>query len=271
LGHVAKNWGMIARNSPRRFIGRLTVIVALGILCRPVDASAVTIQTQVQTAEFSPTIYLSYNYSKFIKFDTRLGTLRAVTLKLNAFSLGGSFTFNQGSTGSSTISAFNTTILFYAASSLNNTANNGLKTNFDVGSLPKTGSVAVTNQTLPKTIARKTSATFNFDPTRNILTAPVVILNLSATNDLDFYKGTGISFAPAFTSITQFLATGNYGGTPTRDYSLLTETLSLSLYYDYIPAAIPEPSYYGLGISLATLGLCLSRRWTTRKKPLPAS
>jgi len=261
---------MIARNSPRRFIGRLTVIVALGILCRPVDAPAVTIQTQVQTAEFSPTIYLSYNYSKFIKFDTRLGTLRAVTLKLNSFSLGGSFTFNQGATGSSTISAFNTTILFYAASSLNNTANNGLKSNFDVGSLPKTGSIAFTNQTLPKTIARRGSATFNFDATRNILTSPVVILNLSATNDLAFYKGTGISFAPAFTSVTQFLATGNYGGTPTRDYSLLTETLSMSLYYDYIPAAIPEPSYYGLVLGLATLGVCVRRRYGKHKDPPPS-
>jgi hypothetical protein len=246
------------------------IVTGLGILCRPIDAHAVTIQTQVQTVEFTSAIYLTYNYSKFIKFDTRLGTLRAVTLKLNSFSLGGSFTFNQGASGSSTISAFNTGILFYAASSLNNTANNGLKTDFDVGSLPKTGSVAVTNQTLPKTIARRTSATFNFDPTRNILTSPVVVLNLSATNDLEFYKGTGISFAPAFTSVTQFLATGSYGGSPTRDYSQLTTTESLSLYYDYIPAVIPEPSYYGLGISLATLGVCLIRRHAKRKNQAPA-
>jgi hypothetical protein len=270
LGHVAKNWGMLVRKSPPRCIGRLTVIVVLGILCRPADALAVTIQTQVQTAEFSPTIYLTYNYSKFIKFDTRLGTLRAVTLKLNSFSLGGSFIFTQGSTGSSTISAFNTTILFSAASSLNNTANNGLKSNFNVGSLPQTGSIAVTNQTLPKTIARRGSATFNFDPTRNILTAPVVILNLSATTDLAFYQGTGISFAPAFNSVTQFLATGNYGGTPTRDYSQLTETLSMTLQYDYIPAAIPEPSYYGLGLGLATLGVCVGRRYIKRKDLPPA-
>lgn len=263
---LAKTWGMLVRTSPPRCIGRLTAIVVLGILCRPVDAHAVTIQTQVQTVEFTSAIYLTYNYSKFIKFDTRLGTLRAVTLKLNSFSLGGSFTFNQGASGSSTISAFNTGILFYAASSLNNTADNGLKTNFDVGSLPKTGSVSVTNQTLPKTIARRTSATFNFDPTRNILTSPVVVLNLSATNDLAFYKGTGISFAPAFTSVTQFLATGNYGGSPTRDYSQLTTTESLSLYYDYIPAVIPEPTYYGLGITLATLAVCLIRRHAKRKK-----
>ena len=93
-----------------------------------------------------------------------------------------------------------------------------------------------------------------------------MVLNLSATNDLAFYKGTGISFAPAFTSVTQFLATGSYGGSPTRDYSQLTTTESLSLYYDYIPAVIPEPSYYGLGISLATLGVCLIRRHAKRKK-----
>ena len=266
MDQVAKNLGMITRKSSPRFIIRLMVTATFAILCRPVGAHAVTMQTQVQTVEFTSAIYLTYNYSKFIKFDTRLGTLRAVTLKLNSFSLGGSFTFNQGSTGSSTISAFSTGILFYAASSLNNTANNGLKTNFDVGTLPKTGSVAVTNQTLPKTIARKTSATFNFDPTRNILTAPVVVLNLSATNDLAFYQGTGISFAPAFTSVTQFLATGTYGGTPTRDYTQLTTTESLSLYYDYIPAVIPEPSYYGLGLGLATLGLCFSRRYAKRKK-----
>jgi hypothetical protein len=270
LGDVAKTSGMLVRKSPPRFIGRFAVIVTLGILCRPVDAQAVTMQTQVQTVAFTNAIYLTYNYSKFIKFDTKLGTLRAVSLKLNSFSLGGSFTFNQGSTGGSTITAFNTGILFYAASSLNNTANNGLKTNFDVGSLPKTGSIAVTNQTLPKTIARRTSATFNFDATRNILTSPVVVLNLSATNDLAFYKGTGISFAPAFTSVTQFLATGSYGGTPTRDYTQLTTTVNMSLYYDYIPAAIPEPSYYGLGLSLATVGLCLGRRYAKRKDRPPA-
>lgn len=260
---------MLVRTSPPRFIGRLTVMVTLGILCRPVDAHAVTIQTQVQTVEITSAIYLTYNYSKFIKFDTRLGTLRAVTLKLNSFSLGGSFTFTQGATGSSTISAFSTGVLFNAASSSNNTANNGLKTNFDVGTLPKTGSVAVTNQTLPKTIARKASATFNFDATRNILTAPVVILNLSTTTDLAFYQGKGISFAPAFTSVTQFLATGTFGGTPTRNYTQLTTTQSMTLYYDYIPAVIPEPSYYGLSLSLATVGLCLGRRYARRKdRPL---
>lgn len=247
------------KNSPR-LLRRLLIISALGILSRPVESQAVTLLTQVQTVSFNPTIFADYNYGGFLKFNSKLGTLRAVTLKLNTVSLGGSFTFNQGSSGSSTLTAMNVDILFYAASNLNNTAHDGFITDYDVGNLPRTGSVSITNQTLPKTIARRTSAIFNFDSSRNILTDPVVVLNLSATNDLAFYKGTGISFAPAFTSITQFLTLGSYGGAPTRDYSKLTASVSMSLIYDYIPAAIPEPSYYGLGISVAALGMSLRRR-----------
>jgi hypothetical protein len=151
-------------------------------------------------------------------------------------------------------------LIFYAASNLNNTAHDGLITDFDVGNLPKTGSISVLNQILPKTIARRSSATFNFDSTRNLLTEPVVVLNLSATTDLAFYKGQGISFAPAFTSVTQFLVSGSFGGSPTRDYSKLTPTVTLSLYYDYIPAALPEPHYYGILIGLGSLILC----WVSR-------
>lgn len=246
----------------------LIIGVLISILFHPTQLNAVTLSTQVQNVSFNPTLYYDYNSSGFLKFDTRLGTLRAVTLKLNYLSLGGSFTFNQGSVGSSTITAFKVDILFYAASSLNNTAHNGLISDFDVGNLPQTGSVSVTNQTLPKTIARRGSATFNFDSSNNILTAPVVVLNLSSTNDLSFYKGIGISFAPAFTSITQFLALGNYGGNPTRDYSKLTETVGLSLYYDYIPAVIPESSKYGFVVGFFSLGLVIALR--LRKESLGA-
>lgn len=246
--------------SPSCDIKRLTLITALAYLFLPAKSYAVTLQTQVQTVIFNPTVYVDYNYGGFLKFNTKLGTLRAVTLKLNSVSLGGSFVYTQGSSGTSTITAINLDVLFYAASSLNNTAHDGLITDYDVGYLPRTGSVSILNQVLPKTIARKGSATFNFDPTRNLLTEPVVILNLSTSTDLAFYKGTGISFAPAFTSVTQFLVAGTYAGNPVRDYSKLSSTVSMSLYYDYIPATIPEPSYFGLGLGLATLGLCVRRR-----------
>jgi hypothetical protein len=210
-------------------------------------------------------VYADVNYGGFLKFNTKLGTLRSVTLKLNSINIGGSFIFTQGSTGSSTVKTFAVDVLFYAASNINNTANDGIFSDLDLGILPKTGSLSVTNQILPKTIARKTSVTFNFDSTRNILTEPIVILNLSATKDLAFYQGQGISFAPAFTSVTQFLMTGSISGNPIRDDSRVTSSMNLSLYYDYIPAAIPEPSYYGLGLSLATLGVCLGRRCAQRK------
>jgi hypothetical protein len=255
---------IIHRISPK-FILRLITVALLGNIFRPVDAHAITILNQVQTINFNPTIYDDYNYGGFLKFETKLGTLRAVTLKLNSVSLGGSFIYNQGSSGSSTITAITLDILFYAASNLNNTAHNGLLTDYDVGSLPQTGSVSIANQTLPKTIARRTSATFNFDSSRNLLTEPLVILNLSATQDLGFYQGSGISFAPAFTSMTQFLLTSSFSGSPTRDYSKLTAKVGMSLSYDYLPPAIPEPSYYGLGLSLATLGCCVGRRYAKRK------
>ena len=233
---------------------------ALVVLFHPLRSDAVSLLTEVQTVSFNPTIYIDYNYAGFLKFNSKLGTLRAVTLKLNSVSLGGSFFYNQGSSGSSTITAFYLDVVFYAASSLNNTTHNGLITDYDVGYLPRTGSVPIINQVLPKTIARRGSATFNFDSTRNLLTEPVVILNLSTSTDLAFYKGTGISFAPAFTSVTQFLVVGTYAGNPVRDYSKLSPTVSMSLYYDYIPAAIPEPSYYGLALSLVTLGVGVQRR-----------
>jgi hypothetical protein len=251
--------------SSPKLIRRLTTVVAVGILFSPVEACAVTILNQVQTTTFNPNIFSDYNYGSFLKFDTKLGTLRTVTLKLNSVSLGGSLTYNQGSSGSSTLTAINLDILFYAASSLNNTAHDGLITDYDVGNLPQAGSVSITNQTLPKTIARRTSTTFNFDSSRNLLTEPVVILNLSNANDLEFYKGSGTSFAPAFTSITQFLLAGSFSGSPTRDYSKLTAMVGMSLIYDYIPPAIPEPSYYGLGISFAAAGLCLGLRYSKGK------
>jgi len=256
---------MIKNQSSPKFIHRLMAIATVVILFRPVDTQAVTILNQVQTVTFNPTIFANYNYGGFLKFDTQLGTLRAVTLKLNSVTVGGSFVFNQGSSGSSTITDLNISTLFYAASSLNNTAHNGLITDYNVGSLPETGSLSMTNQTLPKSIARRASATFNFDSSRNLLSEPVVILNLSATNDLTFYTGPGLSFAPAFTSITRFLTVGSYGGVPTRDFSNLMPVVGMSLTYDYNPPAIPEPSYYGLGLCLATLGLCLGRRYARLK------
>jgi hypothetical protein len=238
----------------------LRIIVGICIINRSSSAHAVTLATQVQTINLSSPVYIDSNYGGFLKFNGKLGTLRAVTLKLNSVYMGGSFIFTQGASGSSTIKSFSTDILFYAASSLNNTANDGLLTDLDLGSLPKTGSLSVTNQILPKTIARRTSITFNFDSSRNILTEPIVILNLSATKDLAFYQGQGVSFAPAFTSVTQFLLTGSVAGNPIRDDSRVTSSMNLSLYYDYIPASIPESDYYGLGLSLVTLGVCLGRK-----------
>ena len=179
-------------------------------------------------------------------------------------SVGGNFTFTQTSSGTSTITAFRVDTIFYAGSSLNNTANNGLMTDYDLGYLPSNGALSVTNQVLPKTFARRASATFNFDSTLNAITQPIVVLNLSSTTDLSFYQGTGISFAPAFTSITQIMLTGTFTGNPVRDYSQLTESVGMSLTYDYIPPMIPEPSYYGFTIGIAAFSFCLRRRYQTR-------
>jgi len=267
---VTNHLGMIKNQSSPKFIRRLMSIAVLSVLFSPVHTHAVTILNQVQTISFTPIVNTDYNYSGFLKFDTKLGTLRAVTLKLNSLNLSGSFIYNQGSSGSSVIKAINMDILFYAASSLNNTAHDGLIANYDVGNLPKTGSVSIVNQVLPKTIASKDSVLFNLGSGQNILTTPVVVLNLTSDTDLAFYKGSGISFAPAFTSITQFLVTGSFTGSPTRDYNRLRTLVNMSLTYDYTPPAIPEPSYYGLGIGLATAGYCLRRRYSKNKCRIPS-
>jgi hypothetical protein len=267
---LPNHWGMASHRYQPGIIRVLRIIVGICIISHSSSAHAVTLATQVQTINHSSPVYIDSNYGGFLKFNSKLGTLRSVTLKVNSINIGGSFIFTQGSTGSSTIKSFAVDVLFYAASNLSNTANDGLLKDFDVGILPKTGSLSVTNQILPKTITRRTSVTFNFDPAQNILTEPIVILNLSATKDLAFYQGQGISFAPAFTSVTQFLMNGTISGSPIRDDSRVTSSMNLSLYYDYIPATIPEPSYYGVGLSLATLGVCLGRTYTQRKDQPPA-
>lgn len=240
--------------------------VALVAFLYPQTGSAVTISTSVQTVILNPVLDNEFTYGGFLKFNTKLGTLKNVTLKVNSLAVGGSFTFNQGSAGTSTISAFNTDLIFLAELTSGNTANNGLTTDYDLFS----GGTALTatNQVVPKTITRRNSVTFNFN--QNVLLAPRVVLNLSAQKDINYYMGNGISFAPAFTSITQFMISGSIVGNPIRDFSKLSSTMGLSLYYDYIPAAIPEPSYYGLGLGLATLAVCLVRRYTLRKNQPPA-
>jgi hypothetical protein len=231
----------------------------------PQTGSAVTLSTYVQTVVLNPVLDTEFTYGSFLKFNTKLGTLKNVTVKVNSLAVGGSFTFSQGSAGTSTLYAFYTDTVFLAGLSYNNTNHNGLTVDYDM--FPSGIGLTVVNQTMPKIITRRNSATFNFNSNQNLLLEPRVVLNLSAQKDLNYYMGNGISFAPAFTSITQFVTTASAGGSPIRDYSKLTASLSLSLYYDYIPATIPEPSYYGLGLGLATLGLCLGRRAKHREQP----
>ena len=255
------------RMSYFRFLSPSSIVVIATILY-PQTGSAVTLSTSIQTVVLSPVLDNEFNNGSFLKFNTKLGTLKNVTLKVNSLAVGGSFTFSQGSAGTSTLYAFYTDMVFLAGLNNSNTANNGLTVDYDM--FPSGVGLTVVNQTMPKTITRRNSVTFNFNSSQNLLLTPKVVLNLSAQKDLNYYMGNGISFAPAFTSITQFMISGSAGGNPIRDYSKLTTSMNLSLYYDYIPATIPEPSYYGLGLSLATVGLCLGRRYAKRKDRPPA-
>ena len=244
-----------------RFISRWSFVVIITLLF-PQTGSAVTLSNMVQTAVVNPRIDLGFNYGGFLKFDTALGTLKNVSLKLNSLAIGGSFTINQGSVGTSTIYAFKTDIIYLAGLSNNNTAQNGLMVDYDM--FPAGIGLTVLNQVMPKAITRRNSATFNFDANQNLLLAPAVVLNLSAQRDINFYMGEGISFAPAFTSITQFMVTGGFAGNPIRDYSKLTSSISFSLHYDYIPAMIPEPGYYGQAIGFMSLAVLLASRLRKR-------
>jgi hypothetical protein len=238
-----------------RFLSQWSVLAVVALLYAQ-TGSAVTLSTTVQTVILNPVIDTEFNYGSFLKFNTKLGTLKNVTLKINSLAIGGSFTFNQGSAGTSTLYAFYTDTVFLAGSSYNNTNHNGLTVDYDL--YPAGIGLTVINQVMPKTITRRNSVTFNFNSNQNLLLAPKVVLNLSAQKDIGYYMGDGISFAPAFTSITQFLVSASTGGSPIRDYSKLTSSVSLSLYYDYIPAMIPEPCYYGAVIGLVSLFVALS-------------
>lgn len=240
------------------------LFVAIVTLLFSQTGSAVTLSTMVQSTVLAPGIDSEFNYGGFLKFNTTLGTLKNVSLRVNSLAIGGSFTFNQGTAGTSTIYAFYTDIIFLAGLNNSKTANNGLTVDYDM--FPSGTGLTVVNQTMPKTITRRNSATFNFNSNQNLLLTPKVVLNLSAQKDLNFYKGNGISFAPAFTSITQILISASTGGNPIRDYSKLTSSMGVSLYYDYIPAMIPEPAYYGSAVGFMTLALLLACR--LRKRPI---
>ena len=244
-----------------RFISKWSFFAIITLLL-PQAGSAVTLSTIIQSAVISSGIDTEFNYGGFLKFDSSLGTLKNVTLKVNSLAIAGSFTFNQGSVGTSTINAFYTDIIFLAGLNNSNTANNGLMTSYDM--FPAGIGLTVVNQVLPKTIPRRNSATFNFNSNQNLLLTPKVVLNLSAQRDLNFYMGNGISFAPAFTSITQFLISASTGGNPIRDYSKLTSSMGVSLEYDYIPALIPEPAYYGQAAGFTSLALLLAYKLRRR-------
>jgi hypothetical protein len=69
----------------------------------PQTGSAVTLSTYVQTVVLNPVLDTEFTYGSFLKFNTKLGTLKNVTVKVNSLAVGGSFTFSQGSAGTSTL------------------------------------------------------------------------------------------------------------------------------------------------------------------------
>lgn len=239
---------------------RLLVLAGLALSLGFQKLSAATITKISQTVNFNLVPEIKYTTGNFLKFDTKLGTLKSVNLTVNSFSLGGSLTLTQGSAGTTVISALNYSLIFLQASSTDSTNHNGLISNYDFGKLPSVGALQLANQTYPRTITRRTSATFNLVTVPNLLTTPVVVFNSNSENDLQYYRGQGISFAPAFTSITHIFMTGTFSGTRTWDYSRFNSSVNMSLVYDYIPAMIPEPQSYGWSLGLGALSVAIIRR-----------
>ena len=71
---------MVFYKDPQKISRGLRIILGLIAIAYPQSAHAVTLLTQIQTANINLGFNINYNYSGFLKFDNRLGTLCAVKL-----------------------------------------------------------------------------------------------------------------------------------------------------------------------------------------------
>jgi hypothetical protein len=237
----------------RHWSARFLLIASL-VAVLPMSAQAATLTQSANALSLVPN--QDFSHHSFLTFNSSLGTLNSVTLRVDSVSVAGSLIFHQGGVGSSTIQSIESKLYVYQGDSESGVLYNGLSA--DLVSAPTALSSA--NPSLPLSVAENTSVTFTLSDGQYVLTSSSpLMVTLTQGADLADYCGSGMSYAPEFIFNLDVSLVGSMGGSPTYDYAGVSSSANVSLTYDY--TAVPEPSTYGLALgALALAAVALRRR-----------
>ena len=237
----------------RLLSARFLLIASTGAVLS-MSAQAATLTQSANALSLVPN--QDFSQYSFLTFNSSLGTLNSVTLRIDSVSVAGSLIFNQEGVGSSTIQSIESKLYVYQGDSQSGVLYNGLAT--DLVSAPITLSSA--NLSLPLSVAENSSVTFTLTDGQYVLTSSSpLMVTLTEAADLADYCGSGVSYAPEFIFNLEVGLVGSIGGSPSYDYSGVSSLANVSLTYDY--TAVPEPSTYGLALgALALAAVALRRR-----------
>ncbi|MEI7603188.1 MAG: choice-of-anchor E domain-containing protein [Opitutae bacterium] len=229
------------------------LLMATGVAVLPISSQAATLNQTVTALSLVPN--QDFSHHSFLTFNSSLGTLNRVTLRIDSVSVAGSLIFHQGVVGSSTIQSIESKLYVYQGDSQSGILFNGLSA--DLVSSPTT--LSALSPSLPLSVAENTSVTLTLSDGQYVLTSSSpLMVTLTQAADLADYCGSGMSYAPEFIFNLEVGLAGSMGGSPTYDYAGVSSLANVSLTYDY--TTVPEPSTYGLTLGALALAAVAVRR-----------